>query len=149
MRMLLVLVVFVGLQACACFVANSTNGEVKSANDGSATKTTVPRYPAPFRRVKLDSNGAPYIHDAYDEPVTTVAPRYPTAAARDGVEGYVCFVFDIAADGGVSNLRIYDEKPELTFFIEAARAITQWKFKASGSVRSDRRYCLDFNMSGS
>jgi len=84
-------------------------------------------------------------------PVATLPPRYPVEAARDGIEGYVCFNFYVEADGSVSDLSIYDAKPRRVFDSEARRALSKWKFKPSiedgKPLRSElKKYCLDFKL---
>lgn len=84
-------------------------------------------------------------------PVATLPPRYPVEAARDGIEGYVCFNFFVEPDGSVTELSIYDAKPRRVFDSEARRAISKWKFKPSiedgKPVKSElKKYCLDFKL---
>ena len=82
---------------------------------------------------------------------SAIPPRYPAAAARDGVEGHVCFLFTVMSDGSVADLRIYESEPEGVFDAEATRALSRWKFKplvVNGIAvdKPDQKYCLDFKL---
>lgn len=84
-------------------------------------------------------------------PIATLQPRYPVEAARDGIQGYVCFTFTIQPDGSVGDLDIYDAKPRRVFDQEARRAILKWKFRPAivdGKPTSQQgaKYCMDFKL---
>ncbi len=96
--------------------------------------------------VEIQKGPGLYVHDPYDNPVKTLPPRYPVEAIRSEIQGYVCFIFDISTEGDVSNLRIYDSSPKYVFDKVAVDVFLKWKFRAGDSVRSDRKYCLDFKL---
>lgn len=84
-------------------------------------------------------------------PIATLAPRYPTEAARDGVQGFVCFKFTIQPDGSVGDLEVYDAKPRRVFDQEARRAIQKWKFRPAivdgkPIAQPGAKYCMDFKL---
>ncbi len=62
-------------------------------------------------------------------PLVQVRPRYPSEAARKGVEGWVRLGFTITALGSVRDVRVIDAKPPRVFEETAIRTIERWKFK--------------------
>lgn len=101
-----------------------------------------------------------YRKEAYDKlptsksdamPEKTVAPRYPIMAARDGIEGHVCYVFDLDDQGMIGNLRVYESQPKKIFDKVATAAFVRWQFKPfmegdDPKLRKNVRYCLDFKL---
>lgn len=84
--------------------------------------------------------------------LATRAPQYPYQAAKNGIEGYVRFSFDILPDGTPFNIRIVESVPEKVFDKEALKAIKKWKFKGkviNGEpvIQTDMRYVLNFRLS--
>ncbi|MFY8272618.1 energy transducer TonB [Pseudoalteromonas sp. SSDWG2] len=84
-------------------------------------------------------------------PIVRVPPQYPTAAAREGIEGYVVLSYDISATGQVINAKVIGAEPKRTFDKEALRALKKWKFSpmvidgvAKGQTGLQVR--LDFNL---
>lgn len=101
--------------------------------------------------VNLMTGGGTGAGDGMAIPIATLAPRYPTEAARDGIEGYVCFRFTIQPDGSVGDLDIYDAKPRRVFDQEARRALQKWKFRPAivdgkPTAQPGAKYCLDFKL---
>ncbi|MCL5050270.1 MAG: TonB family protein [Firmicutes bacterium] len=70
-------------------------------------------------------------------PIVRIEPRYPQAAARDGVEGYVDFAFEINRNGEVANLEVISAQPEGVFEEAASQALQRWRFspEEAGSQR--------------
>jgi protein TonB len=56
-------------------------------------------------------------------------PRYPTGAARKGIEGWVKVMFSIGESGAVKNIRIVDAEPRRVFDRAATQAVARWRFK--------------------
>ena len=84
-------------------------------------------------------------------PTKAVPPRYPVMAARDGIEGAVCYVFDLDEQARIGNLRAYDTQPKKIFDVVATAAFVQWQFEAlkagtDPELRKNVRYCLDFKL---
>lgn len=84
-------------------------------------------------------------------PIATLQPRYPTEAARDAIEGFVCFRFTVQADGTPGDIEVYDSKPRRVFDQEARRAITKWKFRpqivdGKPVPQPGMKYCMDFKL---
>lgn len=66
--------------------------------------------------------------DGDAQPIVRVEPRYPPAAARDGVEGWVRLRFTIDETGGVTDIEIIDAQPRRIFDQEARRALRRWRY---------------------
>lgn len=101
--------------------------------------------------VNFTGGGGVGAGDGMAIPIATLAPRYPTEAARDNVQGYVCFKFTIQPDGSVGDLDVYDSKPRRVFDQEARRAIQKWKFRPAivdgkPVPQPGAKYCLDFKL---
>jgi protein TonB len=84
-------------------------------------------------------------------PDKIVNPRYPRQAALDGVEGYVKFRFDIAANGSIKNLKMLDSVPSGVFDAVATYSIRQWRFKTAQKngvpvEQKDMVYTMQFQM---
>ncbi len=57
------------------------------------------------------------------------APRYPVAAAQQGIGGKVLLVVDVAADGSVRGVEIEKSEPAGVFDAATLEAVKQWKFE--------------------
>jgi periplasmic protein TonB len=62
-------------------------------------------------------------------PLVQVEPRYPIAAAQNGLEGYVIVGFDITAQGTVTQARVLESNPKRIFDKAALQAVQNWKYK--------------------
>ncbi len=58
-----------------------------------------------------------------------VAPRYPTAAQRKGIGGWVELEFTVAADGTVKDLAVFRAEPAQAFDEAAIKAVSQWRYR--------------------
>lgn len=79
-------------------------------------------------------------------PTMRIEPRYPLQAAQEGISGYVQIKFDVDGDGNVQNAKVIKAVPEQTFGKEALKAVTQWKYNATGKVHKDQLVQLDFEL---
>ncbi len=79
-------------------------------------------------------------------PVSRVEPRYPLAAAQQGIAGYVQIQFDVDAQGNVINADVIKAVPEQVFAKEALFAVQQWKYTATGQLHKAQRVQLDFEL---
>jgi TonB family protein len=56
-------------------------------------------------------------------------PAYPYYAYKNHIEGKVKFVFDVDAEGKVSEMRIIQSTPEHLFDDAVIRAVSKWRFE--------------------
>lgn len=89
--------------------------------------------------------------DQETRPVVRMQPKYPTAAARDGVEGWVILSFSIDKVGNVIDIEVVDAEPKRIFDREARRALAKWKYKpqlvdGQPVVRTGLEVQLDFSL---
>jgi len=58
-----------------------------------------------------------------------VEPRYPAAAQRKGVSGWVEVDFTVAVDGGVKDVSVSRADPPGVFDEAAVKAVSQWRYR--------------------
>ena len=58
-----------------------------------------------------------------------VAPKYPRAAQRRNLSGWVDVVFTVGTTGLVKDVEIRDSEPGETFVAAATRAVEKWEFE--------------------
>ena len=58
-----------------------------------------------------------------------VAPKYPRAAQRRNLSGWVDVVFTVGTDGRVKDINIRDSEPGDTFANAAIKAVEKWEFE--------------------
>lgn len=66
--------------------------------------------------------------DGDAQPIVRIEPRYPAAAARDGIEGWVRLRFTINETGGVTDIEVIESNPRRIFDQEARRALARWRY---------------------
>lgn len=94
---------------------------------------------------------APAGADKAATPLVRIEPKYPPAAARDGINGWVQLRFNIAADGRVTDVRVLAAEPRRVFEQEAIRALKNWKYQPKlengrAVAQSDLEVQLDFRL---
>jgi protein TonB len=58
-----------------------------------------------------------------------VGPKYPRAAQRRGLSGWVDVIFTVDIDGTVTDISIRDSNPGVTFVNSAVSAVEDWEFE--------------------
>ena len=84
-------------------------------------------------------------------PLVRIEPKYPPAAARDGINGWVQLRFNIQPDGRVSDIAVLAAEPRRVFDQEAIRALRNWKYQPKlengrAVMQSDLVVQLDFQL---
>ena len=112
----------------AATVAAQDDGQVLQVNDSGAiipvvNSTTTPVGISALNRIKY------------------VAPKYPRAAQRRNVSGWVDVVFTVDIDGSVKDVYIRESNPGTTFVSAAVNAVENWKFEpvTEGGVTIQKR----------
>ena len=62
-------------------------------------------------------------------PLVRIEPRYPSRAARRGIEGWVKLAFTITEDGTVEDVKIVEAEPSRIFDRAASLAVRKWRFR--------------------
>ncbi len=110
---------------------------------------TVPQAPVP----QGPTNGGTTWLPVSDGPLVAmvrVSPTYPPRMAAKGIEGWVQVVFDVMADGTVTNIRIV-ESTHTGFHNAALKAAGKFRFKAPvvdgvPQIKHDVYYQFTFTM---
>ncbi|WP_165725208.1 energy transducer TonB [Pseudoalteromonas sp. SA25] len=87
-------------------------------------------------------------------PIVRINPKYPTTAARDGIEGWVQLSFGISPTGEVIDPVVINAEPKRTFDREAIRAIKRWKYRPKviegvAQLQTGQTVQLDFKLDNS
>ena len=87
-------------------------------------------------------------------PIVRINPKYPTTAARDGIEGWVQLSFNISPTGEVIDATVVNAEPKRIFDREALRAIKRWKYRPKviegvAQLQTGQTVQLDFKLDSS
>jgi protein TonB len=77
----------------------------------------------------LEAAGDFMLLDKTATAVVRIDPKYPTQAAKDGIEGWVKLSFSIDASGAVIDVQVLDAEPKRVFDREAIKALKAWKYQ--------------------
>ena len=61
-------------------------------------------------------------------PIKRVSPEYPKSAARNKINGYVKFEFDISSEGKPFNIGVIESSQSGLFIKPATQALKKWRF---------------------
>ena len=78
-------------------------------------------------------------------PLKISNPMYPIKAARQGINGWVYFEFDIDDEGRAKNLKVLDAHPGKLFVKNAINSINKWTFEPTNS-HVKQRFILEFKV---
>tara|TARA_B100001059_G_scaffold57050_1_gene52219 strand:- start:93546 stop:94127 length:582 start_codon:yes stop_codon:yes gene_type:complete len=89
--------------------------------------------------------------DTSATPVVRVEPRFPVAALRDGISGWVKLSFSIDESGAVTDVQVLQAEPRGVFDREAVRALRRWKYQpqvidGKAIRQTNLQVVLDFNV---
>ena len=137
-------------QAVAQEPASQSSQPEPSVNEPAAQSDVVEppaAEPSPPEQTAVDEtvagageaaeNTTPAASAAASDPVSVsslkrtkyVAPKYPRAAQRRGVSGWVDVIFTVDIDGSVADVSIRDATPGETFVSAAINAVEKWEFE--------------------
>jgi TonB family protein len=73
--------------------------------------------------------------DANNEapPITRISPKYPSSAARNGIEGYTTLEFDISSQGEPVNIKVIEAYPSDVFNSASIEALSAWRYEPKAS----------------
>lgn len=85
-------------------------------------------------------------------PVSRKPPRYPSAAARRGIEGWVLVEFFVEVDGSVDEVVVLDSDPPGVFEDATIRAVKRWRYEAATvdgvPIRKATQVVLTYDLEG-
>ncbi|MEA5445857.1 energy transducer TonB [Gammaproteobacteria bacterium AB-CW1] len=81
------------------------------------------------RQVSEDELESGDLDDRELRPLRVEAPRYPSNAHRNGIEGFVIVRFVVNENGETENVRVMESSPGEVFDRAARRAVERWRFE--------------------
>jgi protein TonB len=95
--------------------------------DNSGFNFNMPSVDVGSTSAGLSGPGA-LVRDGDATPIFRQEPKFPTKAARDGIEGWVQLRFDINELGNVENVSVINAQPKRIFDREAKKALKKWRY---------------------
>lgn len=95
--------------------------------DNSGFNFNMPSVDVGSTSAGLSGPGA-LVRDGDATPIFRQEPKFPTKAARDGIEGWVQLKFDINELGNVENVSVINAQPKRIFDREAKKALKKWRY---------------------
>ena len=89
--------------------------------------------------------GPSFAQNKQPELVKAVAPKFPRAAERRQIEGFVTVRYEITSDGAVADIVVIDSKPKGIFENSVKRALGNWKYATSQNGYSGMERTFDFS----
>jgi protein TonB len=86
---------------------------------------------------------------AVNEPeiVEAVAPEFPRAAERRGIEGYVVVRYTVSPEGEVADVEVVEATPAGIFERTVMRALEGWRYVAAADATQGVERRFDFAFS--
>ena len=104
--------------------ANASAADESSSFDADTAAAAV----APQQSQPAVKEDAPVAVSSLQR-IKYVSPKYPRAAQRRNISGWVDVIFTVDIDGSVTNISIRDSDPGDTFAASATNAVKAWKFE--------------------
>lgn len=95
--------------------------------DNSGFNFNMPSVDVGNTSAGLSGPGA-LVRDGDATPIFRQEPKFPSKAARDGIEGWVQLKFDINELGNVENVSVINAQPKRIFDREARKALRKWRY---------------------
>ncbi|MBA6231407.1 MULTISPECIES: energy transducer TonB [unclassified Colwellia] len=111
---------FFAIFICGCQTTNENRDNSSNINDIVKNEPRCIVFP-----IKID-NFSNTTQEGF--PIKRVAPKYPKSAARDKINGYVKFEFDISSEGKPFNIGVMESSPSDLFIKPATEALEKWRF---------------------
>ncbi len=108
--------------------AEPVGADASAADESSSVDTDTVAAVAPQQSRPVVKEDAPVAVSSLQR-IKYVAPKYPRAARRRDISGWVDVIFTVDIDGSVTNISIRDSNPGDTFVASATNAVEDWKFE--------------------
>ncbi|NNF40572.1 MAG: energy transducer TonB, partial [Woeseiaceae bacterium] len=121
-------------------VASDATQDPEAADDAAAANDTVAEEQQDAEETPTAVAAAPVMVSSLKR-LKYVAPKYPRAAQRRNLSGWVDVLFTVKGDGSVKDVEVQDSEPGDVFANSAIRAVEKWEFEPvieNGSVVEKR-----------
>jgi TonB family protein len=111
---------FLAVFICGCQTTSENRDNSSSINDIVKNEPRCTVFP---RKIE---NFSDTTQEGF--PIKRVSPKYPKSAARDKINGYVKFEFDISSEGKPFNIGVIESSQSGLFIKPATEALKKWRF---------------------